>query len=100
MAVWRENRKVAPSDDFEIEFRWKEEVVYWEGKRGFLFDGGWGVDPLETYVPSSNLWDAVVPAWLVGRRDEVVERLRADTGHVVRDDPGFLPGDHRDVLRD
>lgn len=31
------------ADDFEIEFRWKEEVIYWEGKRGCFFPGAWAL---------------------------------------------------------
>jgi hypothetical protein len=61
------------SDGSEVEFRWKEVVVYWEGERGFTFDGGWGVDPLVTYVPDEATWDRVVPVWLKGRRTEVIE---------------------------
>jgi hypothetical protein len=63
-------------DDYEIEFRWKEAVIYWEGSRGVAFPGGWGVDPLVTLVPDSVTWDRKVPAWLRGRHDEVVARLR------------------------
>jgi hypothetical protein len=71
---------------FAIEWRWKEEVVYWEGGHGFLFDAGWGVDPPWLYVPSPRIWDVVVPRWLTGRRPEVVERLVAHSGHRVMDD--------------
>ena len=76
-------------DSFEIQFRWKEEVIYWEGERGFVFDGAWGVEPIETYVPDEQNWDSVMPDWLVGRRDLVVERLVANPSHVVRADPGL-----------
>jgi len=75
--------------DFEIEFRWKEQVIYWEGKRGCVFPGGWGVDPPVTIVPDAETWDRAVPAWLRGRHDEVVARLRARADHIVveeRDD--------------
>lgn len=76
---------------FEVEFRWKEQVVYWEGDRGCVFGGGWGVDPVITAVPDESTWDRVVPEWLRGRRDEVCERLRDQPGHVLqeeRDDSG------------
>ena len=43
-------------DDFRIEYRWKEEVVYWEGSQGFRFDAGWGADPSVLYVPSAGIW--------------------------------------------
>lgn len=65
----------APAPGYEIEFRWKEEVLYWEGSRGLLFDGGWGVHPMVTYVPSAAIWDDVVPDWARGRRHEIVLRL-------------------------
>jgi hypothetical protein len=78
---------------FEIEFRWKELCIYWEGTKGFAFDGGWGVTPIVTYVPDETSWDQVVPEWLVGRRAIVVERLMKNPEHAVRTDLGFLPGD-------
>lgn len=71
---------------YEIEFRWKEEVVYWEGARGAVFVGGWGVRPLVTVVPDADTWDRAVPAWLKGRHNEVVERLRAHPAHVVHEE--------------
>lgn len=83
----------------EVEFRWKEEIIYWDGERGFVFDGGWGVEPSVTYVPDEERWDQVVPTWLRGRRTEVIDRLRLEPGHIVRDDPGFLPDPAREVFR-
>jgi hypothetical protein len=68
----------------EVEFRWKEEVIYWEGNRGFVFDGGWGVAPMVTYIPDEATWDDVVPDWLVGKRQQVVERLALEPGHVLK----------------
>lgn len=68
------------SHDFEVEFRWKEQVIYWEGHCGSVFEGGWGVDPVVTVVPDASTWDQVVPDWLRGRRDEVCERLRSQPG--------------------
>jgi hypothetical protein len=44
---------VTSSDDFEIEFQWKEVVIYWEGTRGWAFPGGWGVRPVITIVPDA-----------------------------------------------
>ena len=73
------------SDALEIEFRWKEEVIYREGSRGVVFDGAWGASPLVTIVPDATTWDRVVPAWLRGRHAEVVARLRAYRNHVVRE---------------
>jgi hypothetical protein len=71
---------------FEVEFRWKEQVIYWEGDRGCVFVGAWGVDPLVTVVPDASTWDRVAPDWLQGRHDEVCERLRGQPGHVVREE--------------
>lgn len=68
---------------FEIEFRWKEEVVYWEGSKGCVFPGAWGRDVPITIVPDETSWDRVVPNWMTGRRAEVVGRLAADTRHQV-----------------
>ncbi|MGD0808716.1 MAG: hypothetical protein ABSA91_03300 [Acidimicrobiales bacterium] len=77
---------------YRVEFRWKEEVIYWEGDRGFVFDGGWGVSPPVTYVPTPELWDEVVPSWMKGRRDEVVARLRAHPGHVLAETSRYQGG--------
>lgn len=74
---------------YRVEFRWKEEVVYWEGERGFIFDGGWGVEPAVTYVPDEATWDAIVPVWMRGRRNEVVRRLEQEPGHVVKATPDY-----------
>lgn len=73
-----------PEPSHEIEFIWKEEVVYWEGAHGCLFPGAWGGDVLVTIVPDNASWDAVVPPWLKGRRPETVERLEADSRHRVQ----------------
>ena len=80
--------------EYEIEFRWKEEVVYWEGSRGIVFSTGLG-NGAPTIVPDAPTWDRAVPNWLRGRHDEVVARLRADERHVVheeRDDSAVITG--------
>ena len=82
-----------------VEFRWKEEVVYWEGDCGFVFEGGWGTEPPVTYVPDDATWDQVVPAWMKGRRHEIVRRLSAEPGHVVRSTPNYSPDSYREVSR-
>jgi len=73
-------------EGYEIQYRWKEEVVYWEGSNGFLLDAGWGVDPPVLYVPSAASWADVMPDWCRDRRAEIVARLRGHSGHQVRDD--------------
>lgn len=71
--------------EWELSLQWKEEAYYWEGKRGYLFMGGWGVIPPVTYVPDAEHWDANVPAWMRGRRDEILARLRSSPHHVVEE---------------
>lgn len=73
-------------DGFRIEYRWKEEVIYWEGDRGFLFDAGWGVDPSVLHVPSTEIWHDVMPDWLRDRRSVVVQRLEQHSEHVLMED--------------
>jgi RimJ/RimL family protein N-acetyltransferase len=80
------SESVEPENGYEIDFRWKEQVVYWEGAHGLVFPGGWGVDPVVTVVPDASTWDRAVPEWLRGRHTEVVARLRADARHVVREE--------------
>jgi len=77
---------VSAQPEFEIEFRWKEQVIYWEGAKGCVFQGAWGVNPLVTIVPDATTWDRVVPPFLLGRHDEVLANLRSDPGHDVREE--------------
>jgi hypothetical protein len=82
------------SGSFRIRPEIPEMLVYWEGDHGFQFDCGWGVSPPVVHLPSSHLWDDVVPDWLVGRRAEVEERLRRYSGYTVADtDVGYRPTD-------
>jgi hypothetical protein len=86
-------RMSGTDESFEIEFRWKEQCIYWEGRNGFAFDGAWGVTQIETYVPDEASWDELVPDWPVGRRAIVVERFMNNPEHTVRSGPGYPPGD-------
>lgn len=70
-------------DTYLVEVKWKEEVVYREGDRSIVFDAGWGSEPRVLYVPSEWAWDLSTPAWLHGRRAEVVARLERDSRHVI-----------------
>jgi hypothetical protein len=86
----------------EVEFRWKEQVIYWEGTRGFVFESAWGVSPYVTAVPHADSWDDAVPRWLKGRRDEVIARLSAEEGHIIRAEAANYPWDDpalREVTR-
>lgn len=76
-------------DSFRIEWRWKEEVAYWEAENGFLLDAAWGVKPPHLFVPTAAAWDVVVPDWLQGRRDVVLTRLRSHSAHEVFEDPAY-----------
>ena len=74
---------------FGVLFRWKEELVYAEGEGEHAFRGGWGVNPIQSYVPDEENWDRCLPEWLHGRRAIVVARLRSIPGHEVVTDPGY-----------
>jgi hypothetical protein len=64
-------------DEFHIEPRYlQEEVSYREGERAYLFDATWG-KLWRLYVPSRRIWYDVMPEWLRGRREIVIERLTA-----------------------
>jgi hypothetical protein len=64
--------------------KWKEELyIYDEQGRSFMFDCGWGVDPLVAYVPLAEQWTTCVPAWLHDRRDEVIEAIAAVNHRVL-----------------
>ena len=75
-----------PEDGYDLELRWKEQVVYREDEREHAFEAAWGVQPPVLFVPTEADWDRVVPPWLRGRRPEVVDRLARRSGHEVRDD--------------
>jgi hypothetical protein len=78
------------STDWSVESLYKEQLAYREGERSFVFDAAWGVDPYLVYVPDAATWDDVVPDWLRGRREEVVGRIAATSGHtVVETDTGY-----------
>ena len=87
MRFWR--RKQDHGDEFRVVTHNREVIAYWEGNHAVLFDAGWGAKPPTLYVPSEEIWDEVVPEWLRGRRDIVVQRLAAKSGHRVEptDDP-------------
>ena len=75
-------------DGFDVEPRWRELVIYWEGDKGYAFPAGWGVDPPVLYVPNEEAWARSMPGWLRGRRSEVVARLAAFSRHRLEIDEG------------
>jgi hypothetical protein len=79
---------MTPMTEYDIEFYWQEQTVYWEGDRGFLFLGAWGIEPIMTFVPDAAGW-AYLPDWLSNRRDLVLQRLRDCPDHVVVEDPEY-----------
>ncbi len=80
------------TSEYEIEFRWKEQVFYWEGSQGLHLDGGWGVQPLLTYFPSAAKWPEVAPEWALEKRDLILRRL-IDHGpeHRVVETDSYAP---------
>lgn len=72
-----------PDKPFKLYERWKEELVYEEGPNSYVFQCGWCVSPRHVDVPAAADWDAAVPPFLRGRWDEIVNLLRAKSGHVV-----------------
>ena len=69
--------------DFRIEARWKEEVAYWEGPHGYVFDAAWGKEPRNLYVPEAEDWSERTPRWMWGRRDDIVDRLTKFSQHNI-----------------
>ncbi|GII55996.1 hypothetical protein Pth03_43850 [Planotetraspora thailandica] len=70
---------------YSVTFKWKEVVIYSEDGCTFWFPAGWGVDPPVLYIPSDDLWERVTPSCMHGRRDVIVERLQADSKHVLKE---------------
>jgi hypothetical protein len=90
---WTKYPRSYDGGSYRVESRWREEVVYWEGSRGVVFDAGWGVKPPILYVPTQSVWDEAVPPWLRGRSTEVIARLREHSGHVVEEtEAGYRSG--------
>jgi hypothetical protein len=85
----RRRKQDAGGKEFRVEIQHREVIAYWEGDRGFLFDAAWGAKPRTLFVPTEEAWDDVVPDWLRGRRDVVLQRLAAATKHRIEatDDP-------------
>jgi hypothetical protein len=90
---------------YRVEWRWKEQVIYWRWttpftRRGYVFDGGWGAAPPVTYVPTADSWDAIVPPGMVGRRAEILDRIRRSAGEQVikETDAGYEPGQGHRLL--
>lgn len=63
--------------------KWKELLVYEEDGNEYAFECGWGVTPGVVYVAAAEDWEAEVPAFLKGRRDEMLTLLREKSGHTV-----------------
>ncbi|MFN3255412.1 MAG: hypothetical protein ACE37B_06930 [Ilumatobacter sp.] len=86
----------------DVQFRWKEEVILWDGRQGFVFDGAWGGRFPITIVPDEATWDGAVPEWLHGRRKTVLDRLREEPNHLVQSEDASHWGDpcEREVTRE
>ena len=80
----------------DVELPWKEEVILWDGNRGFVFDGAWGGPVPITVVPDEATWNAAVPGWLRDRRAVVLARLDDEPGHVVEAEDARHWGDPAD----
>jgi hypothetical protein len=72
---------------YKLYPKWKELLVYEEGGNSYSFECGWGVSPGVVYVQAAEDWDAVLPEFLRGRRDEIVAVLRERCDHTVEEDP-------------
>lgn len=68
-----------------------ETVHFWQGHVGYRFDAVWDAPPGVVYVPTPESWNRCVPAWMQNRREEIVERLRTDTGRDVVDVTSYTP---------
>ena len=76
---------------FKLYPKWKEELVYEEGENSYAFQCGWGVSPPHVEVPAAQDWDAMMPSFLQGRRDEMLKLLREKSGHVIEERPPRSP---------
>ena len=80
------------AENWRIRIHDQEMLEYWEGDHGYLFDCAWGVTPGKLFVPPASIWDVSVPAWMRGRRELVIERLRERSDHDVVDDDRSYAG--------
>ena len=71
--------------------RWyRDEVRYEEiasdAKRFLTLDGQMLVGaPHLVYIPEAEAWEAKMPAWARGRRDQIISRIKAELGTVKYD---------------
>lgn len=61
--------------EYTIREQWKEEMLYIEGDRQHSFECGWGGSPPVLYVPNVEAWEKRTPAWMHGRREEIIARI-------------------------
>lgn len=63
---------------YSFKEEWKELLVYTESAGTYTFLCGWGdfKRPFSVGVPTAEHWDNETPAWMHGRRDEILDRLR------------------------
>ena len=75
-----EDRDTLP---YAIRAEWKEVVVYSEGDETLVFSAGWGVTPPTLMVEGPLGWARSKPSWAASRRDTILARLVAESGHVL-----------------
>ncbi|GAA2273891.1 hypothetical protein GCM10009853_029700 [Glycomyces scopariae] len=80
--VHREERAIERGTDYGFKEEWKERLVYTDPRGTFEFPCGWGdfSRPYHVYVPMPEFWDRETPAFMHGRRDEILDRLRLWAG--------------------
>jgi hypothetical protein len=78
----------ATASELTVSVHGKEMLLLQESDKWCIIDCGWLSNPPHAYLEAPEDWDARMPDWLRGRRDEVIALL-ATFSHVVRE--GELP---------
>lgn len=73
-------RRTEPEAPYTFREEWKELLVYTEPGGTYTFLCGWGKRPYGVGVPTAEHWDDAMPAWMHGRRDEILGRIAAWAG--------------------
>ncbi len=70
-----------PKYDVFIAFRY---IEYVEGENSMEFRVDPGLkSPTVVHIPSAQRWKSEMPDWTKGRRDEIIDRLKAKCSHMI-----------------
>jgi hypothetical protein len=95
--IWRKRPKpFYRTDEFTLAVSRTKTITYAEGHNEWSLPAALDTRPPQLHIPRPEVWDYVVPAWLQGRYDSVMNRLVAHSGCSVMFDSD---DQHADAIR-